>query len=131
MITRDYLVVLWSSDDLLSDVLCYAVRRLQHPCVRVDFSTGIPASLLASDATLILVMLPNASLSDVCVVCEQLRQTHVVVPILLGDPHAPRTATELPPDTHIHPYPPELAAFHALLQQVVQAKRQAGDAPEL
>lgn len=131
MITRDYLVVLWSNADLLSDVLCYAVRRLQHPCVRVDFTTGIPTSLLEHDVRLILLVLPHTSLGDVCIICEQLRQTHDVTPILLGDLHAPRPATDLPPDTHIHPYPPELAAFNALLQQVVQTERQAGDAPEL
>jgi len=131
MITRDYLVVLWSNADLLSDVLCYAVRRLQHPCVRVDFTTGIPTSLLDKDVRLILLVLPNTPMGDVCIICDQLRQTHVVTPILLSDPLSPHTTTDLPPDTHIHPYPPDLAAFHALLQQVGQIGRQIGDAPEL
>ncbi len=114
-----YVVVIWSSEDLVSDVLCYAMCRLGYVCQRVCDIADVAVRLPADTTRLILVVLPQVERAVAVACCTELQQQYTVIPIFLTDGTDEPRMNDLPPGAVLHPHPIELKQFHQLLQQLI------------
>lgn len=119
-VQQNYVVVIWSSDALVADVMCYAMQRLGHPCRRIRTPDDLEQLLPDTDTRLIMVINPEIDHTLAMDLCADLRQRYDVTQVFLTDVAPTDAAHDLPAGAVTHPHPIELKQFHHLLSQIVQ-----------